>query len=142
MCARAESESFEHEEEVNLPGLRRFDQAKRDSHRVVAMVQAAPFDGPVNIDAGTLALGIGSDTTDSNAGNFTLADGTTFAIGVGGFGTHVFGGTVTDGANSATVTNASGNLVTFNGAYSVETTSNAGNLAWNGTTTPARRQYV
>ena len=96
------------------------------------------LDGPVNIDAGTLALGIGSDTTDSNAGNFTLADGTTFAIGVGGFGTHVFGGTVTDGANSATVTNASGNQVTFNGTYSVETTSNAGNLAWNGTTTPDR----
>ena len=47
--ARAESESFEEEEQVNLPGLRRFDQAKRDSHRVVAMVQAAPFDGPVNI---------------------------------------------------------------------------------------------
>ena len=46
---RAESESFEDEEQVNLPGLRRFDQAKRDSHRVVAMIQATPFDGPVNV---------------------------------------------------------------------------------------------
>jgi MtrB/PioB family decaheme-associated outer membrane protein len=46
---RAESASFEEEEQVNLPGLRRYDQAKRDSHRVVAMVQANPFDGPVSV---------------------------------------------------------------------------------------------
>jgi len=46
---RAESESFEDEERTNLPGLRRFDQAKRDSQRVVAMIQATPFNGPVNV---------------------------------------------------------------------------------------------
>ncbi|HEX6088215.1 MAG TPA: MtrB/PioB family outer membrane beta-barrel protein [Thermoanaerobaculia bacterium] len=46
---RAESASFDEPEQVNLPGLRRFDQARRDSHRVVAMVQATPFDGPVNV---------------------------------------------------------------------------------------------
>lgn len=49
--ARAESESFEELEEVNLPGLRRYDQARRDSHRVVAMVQATPFEGPVTVSA-------------------------------------------------------------------------------------------
>jgi hypothetical protein len=51
---------------------------------------------------------------------------------VGGFGTHVFGGTVTDGAGSATVTNASGNLVTFTGPYSVQTTINTASLAFSG----------
>lgn len=46
---RAESASFEEEEHVNLPGLRRYDQAKRDSQRIVAMVQATPMDGPVSV---------------------------------------------------------------------------------------------
>jgi MtrB/PioB family decaheme-associated outer membrane protein len=46
---RGESASFEEEEQGNLPGLRRFDQAKKDSHRVVAMIQATPFNGPVSI---------------------------------------------------------------------------------------------
>ena len=86
------------------------------------------FDGPVNINAGTLSLGVGSDSVDSNGGAVTLANGTTFAIGVGGFGTHSFAGAISDGANSATVTNASGNQVTFSGDFSVQTLTNTGNL--------------
>ena len=42
----------------------------------------------------------------------------------------------TDGANSGTVTNASGNTVTFNGTYSVQTLTNSGNLNLDGTTSP------
>ena len=96
----------------------------------------ADLDGAVNINAGSLSFGIGADSIDSHAGTFTLAGGTTFAIGVGGFGTHVFGGTITDGANSATVTNGSGNLVTFSGTFSVQTLTNSGNLNLDGTTSP------
>ena len=89
----------------------------------------------MNINAGTLSLGVGSDSVDSNAGAVTLANGTTFAIGVGGFGTHVFAGAISDGANSATVTNASGNQVTFSGDFSVQTLTNTGNLDLNGANT-------
>src|SRR5688500_9843742 len=70
------------------------------------------FDGAVDIDAGTLALGAGSDSANANSGTFTLAGGTTFAVGQGGFGTHAFDGTITDGAAEATFSTASGNSVT------------------------------
>jgi hypothetical protein len=46
---RGESASFTEDEQGNIPGLRRYDQAKRDSQRMVAMIQASPFNGPVDI---------------------------------------------------------------------------------------------
>jgi hypothetical protein len=42
---RGESASFHEDEQVNIPGLRRFDQAKRDTQRVVSMVTLTPFGG-------------------------------------------------------------------------------------------------
>jgi MtrB/PioB family decaheme-associated outer membrane protein len=40
---RAESASFHEEEQVNIPGLRRFDQARRDTQRIVSMLTTSPF---------------------------------------------------------------------------------------------------
>ena len=55
--------------------------------------------------------------------------------GWAGFGTHASRGAISDGANSATVTNASGNQVTFSGDFSVQTLTNTGNLDLNGANT-------
>ena len=46
---RGESASFHEEEQVNIPGLKRFDQAKRDSQRVVSMATLTPFNGNLSL---------------------------------------------------------------------------------------------
>ncbi len=48
---RGESASFEEEEQGNLPGLRRFDQAKRDTQRIISMMTVTPFGGDVAFSA-------------------------------------------------------------------------------------------
>lgn len=48
---RGESASFHEDEQVNIPGLRRFDQAKRDTQRVVSMLTVTPFGGNVAVSA-------------------------------------------------------------------------------------------
>lgn len=48
---RGESASFHEEVQVNIPGLRRFDQAKRDTQRIVSMLSATPFGGNLALSA-------------------------------------------------------------------------------------------
>ena len=64
---RGESASFEEEEQGNIPGLRRYDQAKKDSNRIVAMVQASPGSGNF-----TVAVNYVRYLDDYNASEFGL----------------------------------------------------------------------